>query len=119
MIDIERAEQAAYNEGYRRGVERGKPKWIPITDRLPELHIEYEEPHPYEQADLITSTYWISDPVLVTGTSKSTDDSPIFVAMYEDDGFGRTYWNDAFGGTLENVTAWMPLPEPYKESERR
>ena len=88
--------------------------WIPVTERLPELHIEYEEPHPYEQADLITSTYWISGPVLVTGTSTATDDSPIFVAMYEDDGFGRTYWDDTFGGTLENVTAWMPLPKPYE-----
>lgn len=89
-------------------------EWIPVSERLPELHIEYYEPLEHEQASFTKTSYWISDPVLVTGTSRSTEDSPIFVAMYEDDGYGRTYWDDTFGGTLESVTAWMPLPEPYE-----
>lgn len=28
-----------------------------------------------------------------------------------------TFWIDVCDGRINNVTAWQPLPEPFKESE--
>lgn len=62
------------------------PRWIPVTERLPEKHEE----------------------VLVTVTKE------IVIAWIYLDGRWRsndcpeTYLND-------HITAWMPLPEPYRE----
>ena len=35
MTEYEKTEQA-YKNGYAKGFEDGKPKWIPVTERLPE-----------------------------------------------------------------------------------
>ena len=32
------ATEQAYKKGYKQGYEDGKPKWIPVTERLPESH---------------------------------------------------------------------------------
>lgn len=63
-------------------------KWIPVTERLPEGDKE----------------------VLVT-----SDWGFLYIAEYEvfSDGVGR--WSETVEGRFIDVTAWMPLPEPYKE----
>lgn len=90
MIDIERAEQAAYNEGYRRGVERGKPKWIPCEKRLPEETMLCLVTIKEQAAPIID--WWLAD--------EPTTPDPVH---------GK--WKD---NKLTHI-AWMPLMEPYEE----
>lgn len=71
-------------------------KWIPCSERLPEEDGQY----------LITVKY-------------------VHVDGYDDIYAEHGDWTDGkwdmfcFGhcGKVENITAWMPLPEPYKEVE--
>lgn len=65
------------------------PQWIPVTERLPE-----EE-----------GTY------LVTYTDGGVTEVGSSIYLQREDG-SEPYW-DYFV-----VTAWMPLPEPYKGSEQ-
>ena len=65
-------------------------KWIPVSERLPEFRKE-----------VLTCT----------------DGGFIEIQSLEDSYDG--YWENQNGDwtDLEEITAWMPLPEPYKESE--
>lgn len=77
-------------------------KWIPVTERLPEMHkVVYEDRcEPSGQG-----SYLISHTVLVY-----SDDGTIGTGTYEE---GVTIgWNADTGS--DNVTHWMPLPEPPK-----
>lgn len=60
-------------------------QWIPVTERLPERCLHSH--------------------VLVT------DLDMVGEAYYNSDG----RWFDLLGNTLKDVTAWMPLPEPYRK----
>lgn len=65
-------------------------RWIPVSERLPEVG----------KGVLLTTTF----PTLVIGWLKS-------------DGKWLIYEND--GNSFQDyITAWMPLPEPYREGER-
>lgn len=83
------ATEAAYKKGY----EDGQPKWIPVTERLPEKDGEY----------------------LVRLGDKS-----IFNTEYESKFGSFGYWlsimwvEDAEWFPYVGVTHWMPLPEPPK-----
>ena len=73
-----------------------EPHWIPVTERLPEEDGQY----------LITVKYK-------------------HVEGYEDIYAEHGEWTDGkwdmfcFGhcGQVDGITAWMPLPEPYKEGQ--
>ena len=74
-------------------IERREPvmRWIPVTERLPEEGVE------------VLVTHW----------------GFLYIAKYEvfSDGVGR--WSECVEGRLiDEVTAWMPLPEPWKGEER-
>lgn len=72
-----------------------KSVWIPVSERLPE-----------EECDCLVTTrrrYNISNNLEVVSCSYYPD--------------MRSKWFLDGGGDAENVIAWMPLPEPYKESE--
>lgn len=73
-------------------------KWIPCSERVPEMHKEQLEDGEY---------YMISDSVLVT------DGNDVFISEYEaDDDYRYGWFND--GDKCENaITHWMPLPKPY------
>ena len=77
-------------------------EWIPCSKQLPEMHkvpLDYDE------------YYMISDSVLVT------DGNDVFISEYEQDGDYRFGWF-YFGAKCENeITHWMPLPEPCKEDD--
>ena len=66
-----------------------EPRWIPVSERLPEPDVE----------------------VLVTddagGLATISTDS-----IYESEATGEKEWY-----TSQRVTAWMPLPKPYREVE--
>ena len=76
-----------------------EPKWIPVTERLPE----------------------IGDTVIISGKMKYKGDKDyeyfVDVAFFEPwQGFST--FNDWYEGQDEfEIVAWQPLPEPYKESE--
>lgn len=83
-------------------------QWIPCSERLPET-----ETIP---ASFGVSEYRKSKMVIVSGDFDYGEKT--WVACYCDDLDGYTYWSDAEAMTIKNVTAWMPLPEPYKEGEQ-
>ena len=77
----------AGEEGFKRGYEAGKPKWIPVSERLPE-----------NGSDVLAYSY-------------DEDESRIFPANYD-----NGWWHDClFNIRIIAVTHWMPLPEPPKE----
>lgn len=66
------------------------PRWIPVTERLPEKE----------------GYYLVSTDINTYGDGRE-------VALFckdEDGDYFSCEWSDA-----ESVTAWMELPEPYKE----
>lgn len=84
-----------------------EPRWIPVTERLPEEHLcndGYIEPSDYvlvwgDNGNYGVSRYW--------GNRRSKAKSP---NTYKD-------WVDLDWVTQKPI-AWMPLPQPYKaESE--
>ena len=84
-------------------------EWIPCSERLPKMR---EVTHYGE-------TYRVSECVLVTGTLEyqefDTYNTSIFVGNCFDDMNGTDiYWYQNEDRII-NVTAWMPLPMPYRE----
>lgn len=78
---------------YRNGYEAGKPKWIPVTERLPN-----------ENEDVLCSRGNHIGALMDVYTYK-----------------GNNKWEDTYGnwnyGDIEGITHWMPLPEPPKEED--
>ena len=75
----------AAEEGFKRGYEAAKPKWIPLKERLPSN----------------------GDFVLVADSREN------YVNCFM---FDRGWWySEGYRISMEEVTHWMPLPEPPKE----
>jgi hypothetical protein len=74
-------------------------QWIPCSERLPDI----KEHH-------------VSEPCIVY-----CENGAYGFAELEENIFGQVGWKcvreDDYHEPLGNVIAWMPLPEPYKESE--
>ena len=92
-------EANAIMDAFDEYVDSNEPHWIPVTERLPE------------------------DSVYVLLTVRRMDDSYNHVPFIST---GYISWNHqcwwcAHDGNCKDanidVLAWMPLPEPYKESE--
>lgn len=82
-----------------------EPRWIPVSEKLPEE----------------------GKKVLISIASDSYDgewniQTTLIVSMARrDDRYNRVFWHDYNMNIIWNdkaVTAWMPLPEPYKGGEK-
>lgn len=81
------------------GIEQGRPKWINVKERLPEIG---------QSVALINVNAWENGPV----------DRNIYACGYLWQGNNyRPYWSvvGERGLSLEQYTHWMPLPELPKE----
>ena len=97
MTNHEATEQA-----YKNGYEYGKPKWISVKDRLPDVAITHNNrwEKSTESVHVLCACKQKSGKRMVKeGSCK----------VYAD---GTTYW--MIPGTVDSVTHWMPLPEPPK-----
>ena len=83
-------------------------RWIPVTERLPEVH---------ESGNSFSGIFMQSDPVLVYGTAEYEEEGQFHVVTYCDDLDGQTYWSTDYALTVKGVKAWRPLPEPYTEKK--
>ena len=85
-------------------------QWIPCSERLPETH---------KAGNSFSGLYMQSKPVLVYGVPEYESEYSFNVVTYCDDLNGITYWSTEMDAvTINEVTAWMPLPAPYKEDEK-
>lgn len=95
-MDKYTATERAYKNGYEKGYADGKPKWIPVSERLPKKH----------------GRYLVAEPSYINESGYT-----IFTVWFDKE--GGFYDSDPEWGDIpmENVTHWMPLPEPPKEGE--
>jgi len=88
------------------GKEQPEQKWIPCSERLPEVH---------EIGNSFSCVYMQSYPVLVYGVPEGEEECSFHVVTYCDDLNGYTYWSTELDAvTIDEVKAWMPLPKPYR-----
>ena len=81
---------------YKNGYEAGKPKWIPVSERLPQ-----------EKGKICkTVILLMDDGVVTTGWLNEDRGSGYYLPPY-DDFISKV--------PLSRFTHWMPLPEPPKE----
>lgn len=92
--------EMAYNNGYAKGCEDSKPKWIPVSERLPEDDLPKDSKR---KSIKVLVTYKTSNGVPVVRT-QVREKEPWFNSKGWD-------WTKA-----EPITHWMPLPEPPKEN---
>ena len=80
-----------------------KPRWIPCSDRLPEMHEKNDYTGWYEESNL----------VLICEKSGLHPQVHIGLCWKLE---GRVGWRTREWKVLDKVTAWMPLPETYSGS---
>lgn len=90
--------------GYKH--KKSAQQWIPCSERLPKTH---------ETGNSFSGIYMQSSPVLVYGVPEYEEEYGFHVVTYCDDKNGCTYWSTELDAvTINEVYAWMPLPEPWK-----
>ena len=81
-----------------------KPRWIPCSERLPEMHEELDYIGRQEESDL----------VLICDASELHPQVHVGLCWKLE---GKVGWRTREWKVLDKVTAWMPLPEAYKEEQ--
>lgn len=108
MTEYEKTEQA-YKNGYAKGFEDGKPKWIPVTERLPEEHesifVSFHGTEKWQDGMFLKC----SDTVLAS--VEYEDCKRRVKAIITKDG----KWDLSKMYRASKVTHWMPLPDAPKE----
>lgn len=80
--------------GYDAGREESKPRWIPVTERLPESQGPFLTRYGFGDASIETGQFFYG----------------VLYYLYAD---ADPHWQHESVGV--EVTHWMPLPEPPKE----
>ena len=94
-----------FHEGMEAGKKFGKPKWIPVSERLPKMR-RFVPHGPISSSKVLFKT---SDKTMHLGY--------LIKDSYVDEYVGETTlyrWYDDRGDRIENVTKWC---EPPKEEE--
>ena len=93
-------------EALRMAVQalKEKPRWIPCSERMPEMHAEVDYTGRQEESDF----------VLVCDASELHPQVHVGRCVKIED---RTWWRTREWKVLDKVTAWMPLPEVYSEED--
>lgn len=89
-ISMAEAERIAEMIGGKVETKMSLPKWIPVSDRLPKAR----------ESVILSTKEWTGE-----GCHWETTKHHVIWKGY---GWNATYWDD-------EVIAWMPLPEPYRE----
>ena len=90
--------------------ELSKPKWIPVTERLPDEDGRYLVSYP-----LFNIQAWMR--VAYFSTDLHRTDSYAFPGKWNKRP-GFYYSDDEYGDVeLKDITHWMPLPQPPKEEK--
>jgi len=93
-------DRGQYEKGFRDGYRRAR-RWIPCSERMPEHYGDYLVTV-IPKAGNLWSRMYIARYSDLMGICMQ----PFFyIGVVGKDGFEK----------LENVAAWMPLPEPYRE----
>lgn len=93
-----------------------EPRWIPCSDRLPER----------KSGEYLCTSKWLEEDAeevkvlewdRVSKTANDCKKHPEMIAGRTFDGWG--FGEDWYGkiDNVEKVSAWMPMPEPYKEDD--
>ena len=93
-MKIHEATEQAYKNGYAKGYEDGRPKWIPVTERLP------------DGEELVL--------ILCKNGARFVGYCGKQYCDYERRWRIKTALNSTKLLNLGRVTHWMPLPEPPK-----
>ena len=99
-VTIEEDHHWATEQAYKNGYEDGKPKWIPVTERLPDLELlEVKE----DDKDVFPCLAARKHPRAKGGK---------YTAKVWYDGYG--FIDGISNDVTDEITHWMPLPEPPK-----
>lgn len=96
LVRALRYDREQYEKGYADGLNANR--WIPVSERLPNLD------------DYNGSRAW-QKTVLITGYFSFDDTKNLFIS----DAFAEDVVYNRVHDTV--IIAWMPLPQPYKESK--
>ena len=111
LFDHEKHECPRFNRVIPRAIEEVKPRWIPFETREPDAEEKQEHP----EWDFVLCGKLPQDGQRILVNIKYKGHEAVQMDEYNDDG-RECYLHSGYDIATE-ATAWMPLPEPWREQE--